>query len=94
MRLHLLPEVGLILDNARDEQRQPAQAGDLDRQMNTLVRVNPAEEDQVIAAAFLKRVQREIDPVVDRRQVIQPRRAIGVADGNKISVTILLDRRA
>src|SRR5216683_3137284 len=58
--------------------------------MDTLIRMNPAKEDQVITARFLERVQREVDPVVDCRQVIQPRCAIGVADGNKISVTILL----
>ena len=50
--LHLLAEVGPILDNSRDEQRQPAQAGNFDGQMDALVRVNPAEEDQVIAATF------------------------------------------
>ena len=72
MRLHLLAEVGPILDNARDQQRQPAQARNLDRQMDALVGVNPAEENQVIAAAFLERVQREVDSVIDRRQVIQP----------------------
>jgi hypothetical protein len=48
--------------------------------MNALVRVNPAQENQVVTAAFLKRVQRQVDPVVDCRQVIQPRGAIGVAD--------------
>ena len=68
----LLPEIGLILDNASDEQAQSAQASNLDGQMNTLIRVNPAEENQVITAGFLKRVQREVDAVVDRRQVIQP----------------------
>jgi hypothetical protein len=52
--------------------------------------MNAAQENQVITAGFLKRVQREVNPVVDRRQVIQPRRAIGIADGNKISVTVLL----
>src|SRR5260370_15128600 len=58
--------------------------------MYPLIRRNPAKEDQVVTARFLERVQREVDPVVDCRQVIQPQRAIGVADGNKISVTILL----
>ena len=58
--------------------------------MNTLIRVNPAEEDQVISAKFLDRVQRQVDSVVDGRQVIQPRRPIGVADGNEIPVPILL----
>ncbi len=48
----------------------------LNRQMDTLVRVNPAEEDQVISAKFLDRVRREVDSVIDRRQIIQTRCAI------------------
>jgi hypothetical protein len=35
--------------------------------MNTFIRVDPTEENQVIPAAFLKRVQREINAVVDSR---------------------------
>ena len=89
MRLYLLAEVALILDNPGDKEWQPAQASRLDRQMDTFVRVNPAEEDEVISATFLDRVQREIDPVIDRREIIQTRCAIGVADRNKISVPIL-----
>src|SRR2546428_12681748 len=58
--------------------------------MDTLIRVNPAKEDEVLTARGLQRVQREVDPVIDGRQVIQPRGAIGVADGDKVSVTILL----
>ena len=57
--------------------------------MDAFVGVNPAEEDQV-AATFLERVQREVDPVIDRSQIIQSRRAIGVADRNEISVAVLL----
>ena len=88
--LDLLPEICLILDDPRDEQRQPAQTSNLDRQMDTFVRVDPAEENQSSPPRFLKRVQREIDAVVDGRQVIQPCGSIGVADGDKISVAILL----
>ena len=73
--------------------RQSAQASHLNRQMDTFIRMNPAEEDQIVTARFLKRIQREVDPVINRREVIQPRRAIGVADGNKISVAILLINR-
>src|SRR5207245_8712478 len=86
----LLPEIGLILDNTSDDQTQPAQTSNLDGQMNTFIRVDPTEENQVITAGFLKRVQREVDAVVDCRQVIQPCGSIGVADGNEVSVTILL----
>ena len=52
--LDLLPEVGLILDDSGDDQAPAAQASDLDGQMDTLVRVNPAQKNQVIAARFLK----------------------------------------
>ena len=58
--------------------------------MNTFIRMDPTEENKVITAGFLKRVQREVDAVVDCRQVIQPCGSIGVADGNEVSVTILL----
>ena len=67
----LVPEIGLILDNAGDDQAASAQASNLDGQMNAFIRVNPAEENQVITAGFLKRLEREIDAVVDGRQVIQ-----------------------
>src|SRR3981081_329220 len=85
-----LPAIGLLLDNTSDDQTQSAQTSNLDGQMNTFIRVDPTEENQVITAGFLKRVQREIDAVVNGRQVIQPCDSIGVADGDKISVTILL----
>ena len=62
--------------------------------MDALVGVNSAEEDQLPAAHFLERIQREIDAVVNGGQVIQSRRAIGVADRDKISVAIFLDRPA
>ena len=42
VRFHLLAEVFLVLNNARDEQRQSAQAGNLDCQMDALIRVNAA----------------------------------------------------
>jgi hypothetical protein len=46
-----------------------------------------------LTAGLLKWVQRKIDAVVDRRQVIQPCGSIGVADGDEVSVTILLINR-
>jgi hypothetical protein len=57
VRFHLFPEVSAILDNSRDKQRQSAEARNLDGQVDALVRVNPAEENQAIAAVFLKRVE-------------------------------------
>ncbi len=86
----MFPEIGFVLDNASDDQTHSAQTSHLDRQVNTFIWVDPTKENQVIAAAFLKRVQGEINAVVDGRQVIQPWCSVGVADGNEVSVTILL----
>ena len=90
MGFDLLPEIGLILDNTSDDQTHSAQTSNLDGQMNTFIRVDPTEENQVFTAGFLKRVQGEVDAVIDGRQVIQPCGSIGVADGHEVSVTILL----
>src|ERR1700683_5407467 len=57
--------------------------------MDALVRVNASQKNQVMAARFPQRVERQVDSVIDSRQVIQARRAIGVADGDKVSVAIL-----
>src|SRR6516162_9813004 len=86
----LFSKVLFILDDSGNDQRQSTQASNSDRQMDTLVWVNPPDGNQVITARLLERVQRDIDPVVHGRQVVQPRRAIGVADGNEVSVPILL----
>src|SRR5882762_9642622 len=90
MGFYLLTEVSLVLDNARDEQRQSALAGHLDRQMDALVWVNAAQENQMVPCGFLKRVKREVDSAIDRRDVIQSGRAVGVADRNEVSIAILL----
>ena len=52
MGLDLLAEIGLVLHNAGDDQAPSAQARDLDREMDALVRMDASEEDQVVAAAF------------------------------------------
>ena len=60
MRFDLLSEIALVLDDASNEQTQSAQASNLDLQMNNLVPMNPVQENHVITAGFLKRVQREV----------------------------------
>ena len=93
VRLDLFAKVRLILDDPSDEQRQSAPAGHFDRQVDALVGVNAAEEDQVVARAFLQRVQGEIDSVIDRRHVVESGRAVGIADGDEVPVAILfIDR--
>ena len=93
MGLDLLAEIGLVLHDAGDDQAPPAQARDLDREMNALVRMNAAEKDKIVTGAILERVEREIDPVVDGRKIIQRRSTVGITDGDVIAVAIfLIDR--
>src|SRR5579862_1111941 len=90
MRFDLLAKIVLILNDAGDDQPHSAQPCNLDRQMNTFVRMDSAEENDVIAAVFLKWIQREVDTVVDSCQVIQSCRPVRVADRDEVSVSILL----
>ena len=45
VRFEPVPIIDFILDDSGDDQTPAAQASDLDGQMDTLIRVNPAEED-------------------------------------------------
>src|SRR5205807_2633605 len=63
----LLPEIRLILDDTCNDQTHSAQTSNLDSKMNTFIRMDPTEENQVLTTGFLKRVQREVDAVIDRR---------------------------
>ena len=94
MGLDLLAEVGLVLDDPGNDQASPTPARDLDREMHAFVRVETAKEDQVVAAALLERVERQVDPVVDGGEVVQPGSTVGITDRNVVSVAILFDRPA
>ena len=50
---------------------QAAQPGNRDGQMDAFVGMNSAQEDQLFAGRLLKRIQREIDPVVHGGQIVQ-----------------------
>src|ERR1700689_315732 len=93
MGFHPLAEVCLYLDDSRDKKRQSSQASNFDGQMDTFVRMDSPQEDQILAARFLERVQTEVDSVIYRREIIQPRCAISIADRNEISVAILFVHR-
>ena len=61
--------------------------------MDAFVRMNAAEKNQIIASGCRQRIKRQVDSVIDRRQIIEAGRAIGVADGNEITVAILFINR-
>ena len=74
--------------------RRLVRACDLDRLGGALVRVDAAEEQQVLAAHGVERKVLERDAVVDRRGVAQVGMAIGVADGDvRDAILIALEDR-
>ena len=76
MRLNFIPEVACVLHNAGNQQPASTLAGGLDRQVHTLVRMDPPNKDEIVAPVFALWVQGKVDSVVDRRQVIKPGRAV------------------
>jgi hypothetical protein len=52
--LDLFAEIGFVLNNASDDQTHSAQTSNLDREMNTFIRMDATEENQVIPTASLK----------------------------------------
>src|ERR1700761_6986666 len=58
--------------------------------MHALVRMDAPNEDQVLTTTPPLGIEREINPVVDRSKVVERGRAIGIADGNEVSVAVLL----
>ena len=81
-RCDLLVEVALILHDPCDHERHPRGDGDVDRLRGALVRMDPAEEEQVAAGRRMQRERGGVDPVMDRRQVIEARMPVRIADRN------------
>ena len=79
-RRHELVEVALVLDDSGKDERNPRLLGDVDRLHRPLVGVDPAEEQQVPAGGRVEREGVGVDPVVDRREVVEARVPVGVAD--------------
>ena len=69
VRRDLAREVFLIVDDARDHQTPFGEARHLDRLGDTLIRMDPPEEDEIFAGGGPRRELSEVDPVVDRRRV-------------------------
>ncbi len=80
VRLYGIAEVRLVLDAAGDDQGQPRPFGDLDRDVRSLVGVDPVEEEQVFPGIGHERELARVDAVMDRGGIVQIRLAVGVAD--------------
>ena len=73
VRGHGVAEVRLVLDDPGDDERHARTPGDLDREVRALVRMDPAEEQQVVAGLRDEGEPGEVDAVMDRRGVVQVR---------------------
>ena len=80
VRLDLRAEVGLVLHDAGDHEREPRAVRHLDRPVRPLVGVDPPEEQQVGAGPRPEGEGTGVDAVVDGRGVGQAGVAVGVAD--------------
>ena len=73
-------EVLGVLDDPADQQSAPGQPGDLDGLCGALVRVDTAEDDQILAAGRRERQRGKVDPVVNGRCVLEFRDPVGIRD--------------
>ena len=76
VRLHFALEIRLVLDDPCHHQRQPGALRHLDGLCRTLLRVDPPEEEQIVAGRFHQFEGGHVDPVVDRRQVVEAGMAV------------------
>src|ERR1019366_9750099 len=89
-RLNLTPEVVRVLDDPRDQQRQAGGGRRLDRQMNALVRMDPPEDQRVVAGVRAEGEVRQADAVVDGCDVVEVRISIRITDRYVEGVAIVL----
>ena len=79
-RPHELIEVRLVLHDASKDEGHTAALGHIDRLHRSLVGMDPAEEEQVPTRRRMQYERTRIDPVMDRRDVVERRVPVGVAD--------------
>jgi hypothetical protein len=82
VRRHRGVEVGLVLDDAREDERHPHLGRDLDGLRCPLVRMDSAEEEQVGPGGRMEIEGAGVDAVVDGGQVVEAGVAVGIADGD------------
>ena len=80
VRLHLVAEVPLVLDDAGDVEAAARPLGDLDGVRRALVGMDASEEEQVFTGSRVEIEVVGVDAVMHRRGVVQVRVPIGIAD--------------
>src|SRR5207244_7731379 len=83
-------EVLLVVNDPGDRQGHPRPCGYVDRLGCSLVRMNPPEEQQVLAWSGLEVELPQVDAVVNGGQVVEPLVAVRVADGDVIAARVVL----
>ena len=95
MGLDLGSEVLLVLDDPGDVEPSSRSVRHVDRVRRALVGMDPSEEQQVVIRRCMDAERVGVDAVVDRRCIVQPLVAVGVADRDVVvgGVVPLVDRQ-
>src|SRR5439155_24516589 len=88
-RLHELLEIVAVLDDPGDQQRHADPLGDVDRLGGSLVRVDPSEEQEVTTVTGPKIELADVDPVVDRRRVVELVVPVSFADCDVVADVVV-----
>ena len=89
-RLHELLEVAAVLDDPGDHERHARALGDIDRLHGPLVRMDPTEEQEVVARRPLKLELAQVDAVVDRGDVVETLVPVRIADRDVVAAPVVL----
>ena len=82
-------EIVAVLDDPGDRQRHARTLGHLDRFNGPLVRVDPPKEQEILARLTLEVELAQIDPVVDRGNVVEVFVPVGVADRHVVTAPVV-----
>ena len=94
VRFHRPLEVLPVLHDAGDRQRHADARGDLDRFGRALVRMDPSEEQEVVARSLDQWERVHPDAVMDRGLVVELRMTVGIADRDVVpTIVVALEDR-
>ena len=72
MRFHLALEIGVILDNARNDELHSGLLRDLDALFGSFLMVNAAEEEKIIAGIGLKSKPTDVNSMINCDLILAP----------------------
>ncbi len=80
----------MVLDDPRDDQRQTGLLGNVDRLDSAFLGMDPSEEQEVVARPVPRLELVHVDPVVNRRDVVEAFVPVRVADRHVVPARVVL----